>query len=203
MPKSFLSEVPEIGTVVSGGELATQGGHRRALQRRAPAQLPCPTHSGGRRILQQNCSSEASVQTTENLQNDGHLARDRHDIGIGRDGAQMGLPHALARRSTPPPRKLEQQEGSDLYCGVVFLDEGGRLRVAVCRDGRQWLIQRRAPMNHPSRHPWTSVSYCVTRVGLESVAASLEYRGVTGLAEFIAVLPGRCVSRQGVETTPA
>ncbi len=142
------------------------------------------------------------MQTTENLQNDGHVARDRHDIGIGGDAAQTGLPRALARRSTPPPRQPEQQEGSDLYSGVVFLADGGRLRVAVCRDGRQWLIQRRAPLDHPSRHPWVSVSFCATRVGLESVAASLEYRGVTGLAQFIAGLPGRCVSRQGVRAAP-
>jgi hypothetical protein len=142
------------------------------------------------------------VQTTENLQNDGHLARDRHDIEIGGDAAQTGLPRAPAGRSTPPPRQPEQQEGSDLYSGVVFLAEGGRLRVAVCRDGRQWLIQRRAPLDHPSRHPWVSVSFCMTRAGLETVVAVPEYRGVTRLAEFIAGLPGKCVARQGVRAAP-
>ena len=114
----------------------------------------------------------------------------------------MGLPRALARRSTPPPRQPEQQEGSDHYSGVIFLAEGGRLRVAVCRDGRQWLIQRRAPLDHPSRHPWVSVSFCMTRAGLETVVAVPEYRGVTGLAVFIAGLPCKCVSRQGVRAAP-
>jgi hypothetical protein len=103
--------------------------------------------------MQQNCSSEASVQTTENLQNGEHVARDRHDIGIGGDAAQMRLPRALARRSTPSPRQPEQQESSDLYCGVAFLAEGGLLRVAICRDGRQWLIQSRAPMDGQTPHP--------------------------------------------------
>jgi hypothetical protein len=123
------------------------------------------------------------VQTTENLQNVGHLARAGYDIGIGGDAVQTALPRALARRSTPPPRQPEQQEGSDLYSGVVFLADGGRLRVAVCRDGRLWLIQRRAPLDHPSRHPWVSVSFCMTRAGLETVAAVPEYLGVVGLAE--------------------
>ncbi len=143
------------------------------------------------------------MQTTENLQYDGHVARGRHDIGIGGDAVQIGLPRALARHSTPPPRQPEQQEGSDRYSGVIFLAEGGRLRVAVCRDGRQWLIQRRAPLDHPSRHPWVSVSFCMTRAGLKTVVAVPEYRDVTGLAEFIAGLPGKCAARQGVATTPA
>jgi hypothetical protein len=138
----------------------------------------------------------------KNLQNDGHAPRGRHDIGIGEDAVQMGLPRALARRSTPPPRQPERQEGSDLYSGVVFLADGGRLRVAVCRDGKQWLIQRRAPLDHPSRHPWVSVSFCMTRAGLETVVAAPEYRGVTGMAVFIAGLPGKCVARQGVRAAP-
>jgi hypothetical protein len=110
-------------------------------------------------------------------------------IGITGDAVQVGLPRTLARRSTPPPRQPEQQESSDLYSGVVFLADGGRLRVAGCRDGRQWLIQRRAPLDHPSCHPWVSVSFCGTRVGLESVAASVEYRGVVGLVVFPAKCP--------------
>ena len=142
------------------------------------------------------------MQTTENLQNDGHLARDGHDIGIGGDVVQTGLPCTLARRSTPPPHLPAQQEGSDLYCGVVFRAEGGRLRVAVCRDGRQWLIQHRAPLDHPSRHPWVSVSFCMTRAGQETVVGVPEYLGVTGLAEFIAGLPGRCMARHGLRAAP-
>jgi hypothetical protein len=152
---------------------------------------------------QQNRISEAPAQTTENLPNGGHVARDRRDVGIGGVAAHTGLPRALARRSAPPPRQPEQQTGSDLYSGVVFVAEGGRLRVAVCRDGKQWLIQRRAPLDHPSRHPWVSVSFCMTRAGLETVVAVPEYLGVVGLAEFIAGLPGKCVARQGVGTTQA
>ena len=64
-------------------------------------------------------------------------------------GTRMGLPRAVARRSTPPPRQPERREGSDLYSRVVFVAEGGRLLVAVCRDSRQWLIQRRAPLDLP------------------------------------------------------
>lgn len=61
------------------------------------------------------------MQTAENLQNDGQLAEDRHDIGIGGDAAQTGLPRAQARRSRPPPRQPEQQEGSDHYPSIWTL----------------------------------------------------------------------------------
>ena len=77
------------------------------------------------------------MQTTENLQNVGDLDRGGLDIGIGGVAVQMGLPRALARRSTPPPRQPEQQEGSDLYSSVAFLAEGGPLRVTISWDRRQ------------------------------------------------------------------
>jgi hypothetical protein len=80
--------------------------------------------------------------------------------------------------------------------------EGGRLRVAVCRDGKQWLIQRRAPLDYPSRHPWVSVSFCMTRAGLETVVAAPEYRGFTGLEVFIAGLLCTFVSRHDERTAP-
>jgi hypothetical protein len=126
----------------------------------------------------------------------GHAGRDLRNLirtmglrvlGVGLEPLKRQLPlHATAAPTGAA--------GSDLYSGVVFLADGGRLRVAVCRDGSQWFSQHRAPLDHPSRHPWVSVSFRMTRAGLETVAASPEFRGVTGLAAFIAGLPGRCVA---------
>lgn len=144
-------------------------------------------------FLEAKCSRTAAVRPPYRPQKTSMITGISPGIGTASELAEMpsksGLPRFLARRSTPPPRQPEQQEGSDLYSGVVFLADDGRLRVAVCRKGRRWLIQRRAPLEHPPCHPWTSVSFCTTGAGLEIAAASPEYRGVVGLAVFAAKCP--------------
>jgi hypothetical protein len=38
-------------------------------------------------------------------------------------------------------------------------------RVAICGDGRQGLIQRRASLHRPAQNLRASVSFCATRAG--------------------------------------
>jgi hypothetical protein len=56
------------------------------------------------------------------------------------------------------------RETADAYAGEVF--RKGRYRVAVCRDGIQWLFQRRRPRESPGGAAWDTLGYCVSRKGL-------------------------------------
>lgn len=54
-----------------------------------------------------------------------------------------------------------RKESRDAYGRVVYQE--GRYRVALCRDGMQWLLQRRR--KHETA-PWSSLRFCVTREAL-------------------------------------
>lgn len=61
---------------------------------------------------------------------------------------------------------LDHRETSDTYRGELF--RYGRNRVIICKDGIQWIVQRRKA-GAGSR--WAAISYCVTRKALERVWA--------------------------------
>ena len=56
------------------------------------------------------------------------------------------------------------RETSDTYRGVLFRSD--RFRVAICRDGLQWLFQRRRIHPAPGGAAWDTLGYCVTRKAL-------------------------------------
>ena len=62
------------------------------------------------------------------------------------------------------------QETSDDY-GAVLVVLDHRHRVIICRDGIQWIIQRRKPGG--AARPWRGVSYHTTRNALIRVCAKL------------------------------
>lgn len=55
-------------------------------------------------------------------------------------------------------------ECADNYKGELF--RMGRYRVAVCRDGVQWLYQRVCGRRACGAPRWQSVGYCTTRNAL-------------------------------------
>ncbi len=58
----------------------------------------------------------------------------------------------------------DRRETADLYRGVVL--DLGRYRVAVCRDGLQWLYQRHRPGFAGVGTAWDTLGHCVTRAAL-------------------------------------
>ncbi len=59
---------------------------------------------------------------------------------------------------------IDHREEADNYRGEVF--RHGDFRVAVCRDGIQWLFQRRRATRTVGGAAWRTLGYCVTRKAL-------------------------------------
>jgi hypothetical protein len=79
------------------------------------------------------------------------------------------------------------RERSDSYRGEVL--RSGDWRVAVCRDGLQWLLQhRRERAKEDATAAWDSVAFCTTRAALVRL-----WRAHTGQdgADLLGVLPER------------
>ena len=56
------------------------------------------------------------------------------------------------------------RETAEDYRGELF--RHGIYRVAVCRDGIQWLFQRQRPRFPAGGAAWDTLGYCVTKSGL-------------------------------------
>lgn len=77
------------------------------------------------------------------------------------------------------------RESSDDYGGEIH--RLGTWRVAICRDGLQYLLQRRRPGYAGVGTAWDSMSYCVTLAALLRL-----WRRDTGDAgTCLEILPGR------------
>lgn len=120
---------------------------------------------------------------SENAPAGGDLLSGQPVIGENRDAAPPPLCDAETGRHG------SRLETSDDYGAVLFLAEGGRLRVILCRDRIQWIVQHRAPLTSPKQRPWEASSFCATRVGLELVTSRPEYRDIPGLRAFVAAQP--------------
>lgn len=59
---------------------------------------------------------------------------------------------------------LDHHETSDTYVGELF--RCGNHRVAVCRDGIQWLFQRQTNAGSLAGPRWRSFGYFTTRAAL-------------------------------------
>lgn len=61
-------------------------------------------------------------------------------------------------------RPLDHHETSDNYVGELF--RSGDHRVAVCRDGIQWLFQRQTHATSLAGPRWRTIGYFTTRGAL-------------------------------------
>jgi hypothetical protein len=67
-------------------------------------------------------------------------------------------------RDTGPLPRTDHRETAENYSGELF--RHGIYRVAVCRDGIQWLFQRQRPKFPAGGAAWDTLGYCVTKSGL-------------------------------------
>lgn len=70
-------------------------------------------------------------------------------------GTEEGLPDVQAMPGT------DRRETANGYRGVIL--DLGRYRIAVCRDGLQWLYQRRRPGFAGVGAAWDTLGYCTTQ----------------------------------------
>ena len=82
---------------------------------------------------------------------------------------------------TAPPSHRERDDG---YKGVIA-QLAPRWRVIVCKDGIQWILQRKEA-SHGG--PWRGVSYHTNRDGLLRACGSLEVAS-RGALEALKALP--------------
>jgi len=66
--------------------------------------------------------------------------------------------------NTRGPRGSDPRETSETYKRELF--RLGRYRVAVCRDGLQWLYQRRRPAFKAGGVAWNTLGYCANKTQL-------------------------------------
>ena len=83
---------------------------------------------------------------------------------------------------TAPP---SHRERDDAYRNVVA-QLAPRWRVIICRDGIQWILQRKEA-SHGG--PWRGVSYHTNRDGLIKVSGSLNLLSDTNNKEILGKLP--------------
>jgi hypothetical protein len=67
-------------------------------------------------------------------------------------------------QSIPPAEAKDHRETAETYAGELF--RLGRYRVAVCREGIQWLFQRQRAGVPAGGAAWDTLGYCTTRNGL-------------------------------------
>ena len=71
----------------------------------------------------------------------------------------------LDRGPDPGPlSRTDHRETAETYRGELF--RHGVYRVAVCRDGIQWLFQRQRPQFPAGGAAWDTLGYCVSKSGL-------------------------------------
>ena len=80
-------------------------------------------------------------------------------------------------------RRTDHRETADDYRSVVWRE--GRYRIAECRDGIQWLVQRQRPGNPGVGAAWDTLVYATTRNGL----MRLHRAHIGGEAAAIAAFP--------------
>ena len=60
-------------------------------------------------------------------------------------------------RSSYTKAQLDHRESSDAYQGELFRHDG--MRVAICRDGIQWLLQRQRGRKESVGAAWDSIGF--------------------------------------------
>ena len=84
---------------------------------------------------------------------------DLHGTGIARVEGER-----VSAMATASPKQVSHRECAENYAGELF--RHGRYRVAVCRDGLQWLFQRQRRHCAAVGAAWDTLGYCQTRAAL-------------------------------------
>ncbi|WP_370301407.1 hypothetical protein [Pseudooceanicola sp.] len=67
--------------------------------------------------------------------------------------------------------KTDHRETSDSYRGELF--RRGKLRVIVCKDSLQWILQRQRGGKQPVGAAWDALGYFVTKSALKRAHRAL------------------------------
>ena len=67
------------------------------------------------------------------------------------------------------------REGDEAYAKTV-LEISDRWRIVACRDGIQWIVQKRVSAKGATREQWRGVKYHRSREGLIEALVRLEIR---------------------------
>jgi hypothetical protein len=98
--------------------------------------------------------------------------------------------------STFPRNDSIGQETADAYGRVLFLAQGGRLRIITCKEGIQWIVQTRRPLTSKAQRPWIAAGFCTTTKGLCRVLRAHLNAGFPSLEEFLETLPDNFPRKQ-------
>jgi hypothetical protein len=92
------------------------------------------------------------------------------------------------------------RETADDYPGVVAVLNAG-WRVIECRDGLQWILQRRGSPETSRGDDWRGRSYCRTKEAL--IRCAREYAGEIdpGACSTLAALPARILRKAELEVS--
>lgn len=91
---------------------------------------------------------------------------------------------------TKPTAQSQHHESADDYHRVVAV-LNDRWRVIECRDGLQWILQRRNAPEKARRDDWRGQSYCRTRDALIRCACAYCGEAAPAAAAVLASLPDR------------
>ena len=104
-------------------------------------------------------------------------------------------PHKIAppprggKHSVPSPGNNTHRETSDFYKGVIAV-LASRWRVVTCRNGIQWILQKRTaePLHEGI---WRGQSYCTSRDALLEACAGRELLSDEKACALLNALPDR------------
>ncbi|KUJ76659.1 hypothetical protein AVO44_19605 [Ruegeria profundi] len=91
---------------------------------------------------------------------------------------------------TGPITRADHRETAENYSGELF--RHGVYRVAVCRDGIQWLFQRQRPQFPAGGAAWDTLGYCVSKSGLTRLVRAHIGCNITELDVLSAHFQRRC-----------
>lgn len=80
-----------------------------------------------------------------------------------RDGATVDRPNVCEPKVLPNVDRQDTSESSDNYRNEIF--RNGRYRIALCKDGIQWLLQKQ---DRSKGSRWRSERYFTTRASIAS-----------------------------------
>ena len=111
----------------------------------------------------------------------GNTSSSFENVSIGKAG--LSIPQNPSAITSNGPLGTDTRETAETYRGELF--RLGHYRVVLCRDGLQWIYQRKRAVISPRGVAWNSVGYCVSRNGLARLHRA--YNGTE--AQKISALP--------------
>ena len=112
--------------------------------------------------------------------------------------------------STPPtpsqnsggssPQPPSHRERDDNYVKIIA-QLGPRWRVITCKDGVQWILQRRS-VAPPNTGTWAGKSYSTTRSGLIAACSDRELLSEPAARQALDALPNRIGSKHEQRVGP-